>query len=76
MYAFQVHYNRPASQRAGKNVITVHYRGACHLVHHLRCLVPTESRHRARQPRFVIVGRGVMTVSTLPSGERIAVIQS
>lgn len=59
---FWYHYNKPASKAAGRPRITVHYRGACHLVDNVVCKVPTAGRIRSTQPHFVIVGDGVMRV--------------
>lgn len=55
-YSFWLHYNKPASAKVGKPVITVHWRGACHLVPNVRCDVPTFGYIRATQPRFVMKG--------------------
>lgn len=53
---FFFHFNKPASQRAGKPQISLHYKGACHIVDNLVCNVPTWGRLSKRQPRFVMVG--------------------
>ena len=55
-YSFFFHYNKPASLAAGCNKLTVHWRGACHLVDAVVCNVPIHSVDRARQPRCVLKG--------------------
>lgn len=62
MPAFWFHYNKPASARAGRPVLTVHYRGACHLVNDIECNVPTRTRTRKTQPRCVVTGRGIVVI--------------
>ena len=67
---FFFHFNKPATQRAGRPQVSVHIQGACHIVDNVKCRVSTEGRIRSRQPRFVMVGRanswrienGVMTI--------------
>lgn len=56
-YAFNFHYNKPASLKAGKPRMSVHFRGKCHIVTDVMCLVPCWSKHRTRQPRCVMEGR-------------------
>jgi hypothetical protein len=72
MPAFWFHYNKPASQAAGEPVMTVHYKGQCHLVTHVDCRVPVRSRKRATQPRVVMAGRGrvqvLNSVATITEG--------
>lgn len=58
MSAFWFHYNKPASKKLGRPVITVHYAGACHLVRNIICKVPVHTRERKRQPHVVVAGRG------------------
>lgn len=60
--AFWFHYNKPESRKQGRNVLTVHYDGKCHLVHDLDIRVPIKTRHRKMQPRCVLVGRGVLRI--------------
>ncbi len=50
------HYNKPASLSAGCPKLTVHFKGVCHIVDHIKCLIPTESHHQSHQPRCVIRG--------------------
>ena len=61
-YSFWFHYNKPASRAAGRNVLTIHYRGVCHLVNNIVCNVPVSSRDRARQPRCVLSGKGILEI--------------
>lgn len=53
---FWFHYNKPASQAQQCNVLTIHYRGACHLVTGIDCRVPIATRSRTSQPRCVMAG--------------------
>ena len=55
--SFWFHYNKPASRIAGAPRLTIHWKGACHIVTGIRCLVPTESRIRRSQPHVVIAGK-------------------
>lgn len=57
LYAFYFHFNKPASQQAGRAQASVHYRGACHIVDTVDCQVPVKSRTNKRQPHFVMAGR-------------------
>lgn len=54
---FFFHYNKPESRRQGRNVLTVHAKGVCHLVNHIKCDVPIETHARKTQPFCVIKGR-------------------
>jgi hypothetical protein len=63
MPSFWFHYNKPASRLAGHPVLTVHHRGQCMLVRGVVCMVPVRSRERRQQPRIVMAGNGVVTVS-------------
>lgn len=54
---FFFHFNKPASQRAGRPQVSVHIDGACHIVDNVICNVKTVGRVRKRQPLFVMVGR-------------------
>lgn len=63
MSAFWFHYNKPASRTAGRPVMTVHYRGACHFVRHIKCHVPVRTRERQSQPHVVMAGQGTVTLS-------------
>ena len=54
---FWYHYNKPASQKANKPRITVHYKNCCHIVDNIVCKVNTMGHIRKTQPRFVIKGK-------------------
>lgn len=53
---FWFHFNKPASRREGRNVLTLHWRGTCHRVHAIRCIAPTETHDRATQPTCIVRG--------------------
>lgn len=69
--AFFFHFNKPASQREGKPQVSVHFKGACHMVDNVVCDVPTVGRSRKTQPKFVMCGlaenleikNGIATIS-------------
>ena len=58
-YSFFVHFNRVNMQRGNERVWTIHFRGKCHQVKGVCCLVPCESRYlpSGRQPRATLRGR-------------------
>lgn len=56
-YSFFFHYNKPATKKAGKPVVSLHYKNQCILIENLICNVPIQSRVRERQPRLVMVGK-------------------
>lgn len=60
--AFWFHYNKPEARRRGHPVMTVHYRGACHMVRHVACDVPLRTRERNSQPHVVMAGRGSVEI--------------
>lgn len=55
-YRFFMHYNKPASLRAGKRLWSVHFRGTCHIVENVESVVPWETKTRKIQPFCVIQG--------------------
>jgi len=55
--AFWFHYNKPLSLQKKKNMLTVHFNGACHFVEGLDCGVPIKTRNRKSQPRCVMIGK-------------------
>lgn len=57
MHVFFFHYNKPASQRSGRNRISLHHRGVCHIVDNVVVNVPTYGCINKRQPRFVMKGK-------------------
>lgn len=59
---FWFHYNKPASSKAGKPQITVHQSGVCHIVDNVVVDTFISGFIRKDQPRFVLKGRGVMTI--------------
>ena len=63
MTAFWFHYNKPASQRAGHSVMTVHHKGVCLCVRNIVCSVPVRSRERNAQPRVVMAGTGAVRIA-------------
>ncbi|NBV87905.1 MAG: hypothetical protein EBR88_00045 [Betaproteobacteria bacterium] len=60
MARFYFHYNKPASRREGRPMLTVHSQGCCHLVHHIECSVPVYTRVRKTQPHVVMAGTGTI----------------
>jgi hypothetical protein len=61
--AFFFHFNKPASMAAKKVVISVHWKGKCLLCDNIQIEVPTRGRLRKTQPRFVVVGKGVVRLT-------------
>lgn len=57
MRAFWFHYNKPASQQAKAPRLSIHWRGACHIVKEIDCAVPIRSRNRKVQPHCVMAGK-------------------
>lgn len=55
-YRFFFHFNKPATLKAGKAQISVHYKDACHIVDNVSVAVPTRGRINKRQPKFVMIG--------------------
>lgn len=53
---FFYHYNKPESKRQGCNVLTLHWKGKCHLVNDIVCYAPTETHKQKRQPHCVVRG--------------------
>ncbi len=54
---FFYHYSKPASRAAKSPKLSLHYRGACHIIDSISCYVPTYSRNRKIQPHVVITGK-------------------
>lgn len=63
MPAFFFHYNKPATARLGRPVMTVHYQGQCLLAESIDCRVPVKTRVRKQQPRMVVAGTGTVVVT-------------
>lgn len=57
MSAFYFHFNKPATQRAGKVQVSLHYKDTCHVIDNIDCRVPVRGRIRKTQPRFVMAGK-------------------
>lgn len=55
-YRFFYHYNKPLSKQLGRVMWSVHFRGTCHMVEAISCLVPAESKVNKRQPYAVMQG--------------------
>lgn len=53
---FFFHYNKPESGKKGRNVLTLHWKGKCHLVNKIICYAPTETHDQKNQPRCVVRG--------------------
>ncbi len=55
--SFFFHFNKPASAKAKKPQISLHYHGACYIVDNIICNVPTRGHVRKSQPVFIMVGK-------------------
>jgi len=55
--SFWFHYNKPASSKAGKPQITIHYKKSCIVIDNIICKVPIMGRIRKQQPRWVVAGK-------------------
>lgn len=63
---FYFHYNKPASQQAGKPILSVHFKDVCYLTESVDCRVPCQTKINKRQPRCVMAGYATdVTISTL-----------
>lgn len=69
-FKFWFHYNKPQSLQQKCNVLTVHFKNACHFVTGIDCRVPIETRNRKVQPRCVMSG----TASNITIENGVAVI--
>jgi hypothetical protein len=57
MRRFFIHYNKQASRKAGRNVLTLHWKNACHMINHFASEgINLESHENKRQPRCVFRG--------------------
>lgn len=54
---FFYHYNKPASQKAGKPRLSLHYNKTCFIVDKIICKVPTYSHNQNKQPHCIIKGK-------------------
>lgn len=59
---FWFHYNKPASLKQGRNILTVHQGKTCHLVTGIFCTVPIKTEDRKTQPRCILKGTGVVRI--------------
>jgi hypothetical protein len=53
---FNFHYNKPASKKAKRNKLTIHFGGKCCIVSRIVCKVPISSKSNKTQPRCTLVG--------------------
>lgn len=54
---FFYHYNKPEAHKQGRNVITIHWEEACHMVNKIMTLgLDVESHDQKRQPRCIMRG--------------------
>lgn len=72
--AFFFHYNKPASQKAGRPKISVHWSGSCLIADNIECRVTCRGRIRNKQPYFVMAGKGVVRWYAGANGRIYAVI--
>jgi hypothetical protein len=49
-YRFFFHYNKPHKK------MSVHFRGQCHIVKHVTCHAPCETKWNTTQPNIVMQG--------------------
>lgn len=73
---FFFHYNKPASRSANAPKMTVHYKGACHLVDHIICDVSVHTHHNKHQPHVVLKGKAnnIVFIEDVPSKQKTALI--
>lgn len=57
LYTFYLHYNKPASLKAKRPLMSVHFRGVCHIVDGIQRNRPTATKHSRRQPRVTMAGK-------------------
>lgn len=53
---FFYHYYKAESQKQGRNVMTLHFDGVCHMIHNIVLFTPLESHAQKRQPRCIMRG--------------------
>jgi len=54
---FFYHYNKAESRKQGRNVITIHWENACHMVNKIKTIgLDVESHDQKRQPRCIMRG--------------------
>ncbi len=70
---FWFHYNKPASRKAGRNILTVHFADQCHLVHDVVLnSMNLRSATRSAQPRCIL--RGVVAPDKFQIIDNVAYI--
>lgn len=74
-FAFFFHYNKPMSQKWGKNILSIHWQDTCHFVEGLRCNVPVATRNRKTQPRCIMSGKAHQIEIVSIKGETHAIIK-
>lgn len=57
MRTFFFHYNKPASLKAGRPQLSVHFKDSCIIVDGVDCRRPCASHIRNTQPRCVMKGK-------------------
>lgn len=73
-FTFFFHYNKPLSQKWGRNILSVHWQGVCQFVEGLHCNVPIATRNRKTQPRCVMTGKATNIELVSINGETHAII--
>lgn len=73
-FTFFFHYNKPLSQKWGRNILSVHWQGVCQFVEGLHCNVPIATRNRKTQPRCVMTGKATSIELVSINGETHAII--
>lgn len=75
LFNFFFHYNKPLSKQRGRNVLSIHFKDACHFVEGLSCKVPIATRNRKSQPRCVMSGKATTIKILDVAGVPHAIIQ-
>ena len=57
MKTFFFHYNKPASQKAKRAQISVHFNKTCYIVDNIICSRPTFGKINERAPKFIMKGK-------------------
>lgn len=55
-YKYFYHYNKPASLKAGKPQLSVHFKKTCHIVDAVICAAVFHTKNNKKQPHCVITG--------------------
>lgn len=74
MKIFYFHYNKPASKKAGKPQISIHYKKTCYIVDNVDCRVPTIGKINKRQPFFVMKGKCETFIIEYDNGKSIGLL--